>query len=182
MAPTYSSPTMRPARVGRTHRRAGRRGRRRNPCRRRVRRPSTPNRFDASDPTTPHSGATERDRPLFGARAIYRTVDRPAGRPTVDQQPRISAAATTPISAEYGRLALGRRDCAATARDGHDDLTDALLWGAREGPKSSGHSRCERVIALASSAAGGRRVRHFEDVSSVTWVRHIGRANSGIAL
>jgi len=97
MAPTYSSPTIRPAAIGPGP-------------------PGLPGGVDAgptrvddcsaamnahgSDARAPDhaaAGATERDGPQFGVRAIARWTARP-GQPTVDQQPRISEATTTPTA------------------------------------------------------------------------------------
>jgi hypothetical protein len=58
-------------------------------------------------------------------------VDGPAGRPTVDEQPRMSVAATTP-NAEYGRFALGRRDCLSAPATGPNS------WSTPTKPALSG--------------------------------------------
>ena len=80
MARTNSLPTMRPATVSRGHRRAG--GVDTGPTR--VDDVSGGNRRPTGQtpvsPTTPQSGATERDRPLFGARGIARWTVRLGGR------------------------------------------------------------------------------------------------------
>ena len=92
MARTNSLPTTCPATVSRGHRRTG--GVDTGPTRvDEVSGGKTPNRSDAVSPTTPQYGATERDRPLFGARGIARWAVRLGGRRLMSS--RVLAVATT---------------------------------------------------------------------------------------
>jgi hypothetical protein len=76
-------------------------------------------------PTTPQSGATERDREPFGAPALAQW-DGPAGRPTVDdKQPRMSVA-TTP-NAESGRVRSTRDFVGYRRHDAVDDRSYGVV-------------------------------------------------------
>jgi hypothetical protein len=105
------------------------------------------------------SGQPTTRQPILESGHTQHGNVQPAHRRPVD--PRSRARSDTPC--RFGRLTFGRRDLTANAQRPRRDLTDALLWRALYGPKSSGRAVVEAGIASAVMARC-RRVRAAIDV------------------